>query len=115
MKEKNKKLFQIIFLAFMIGVFFYILNYLTLFFTKVISLLSPLFGPLAVIISFISFLLWIFFFFAYKFPWLLHLEDKWIINLFKKISIFFGIVVLIFYFVILIKTFIWHSNYNSLL
>lgn len=93
MKEENKELFRSIFLAFTMGVFFYLLNQMTEFFS-----LSSL-GKTGVVIWFSLSLLFIFFLLGYRFPWLLHINDKETIKFFKRGSIFFGIISLILYLI----------------
>lgn len=108
-KEKNKLFYQTIFLAFMIGVFFQIIGSTILFFQVGLSQIN-IFGGAVGHIVVISFLLFLFFVFAFRFPWLLNIKDKSVINFFEKALVFMLLLILL-EVIVLIVVFLRYAKY----
>lgn len=74
-KKEYKKFFQDLFLAFMIGVFFWVFNAFFSIQELFTSISFPYFGSFVLYTMFGSFLLAVVFFLMWKLPWLIHLRE----------------------------------------
>lgn len=104
-KKEQRKFFQDIFLAFMMGVFFWSFNALFIPYANLVSKIFYYPGEIVVYSMAASSLLMVVFFCLWKFPWLVHLKKKdsleYSFKIFFRLSAFFT---LLLFFSLLINS-----------